>query len=325
MPVNLVRPHASRVAITARSQPVENASASIEDKRAEEVLPDQALVCKLWEEYWLLEAFDTQLDEAFNTLVSVTCSLPPTTHHVHGISNRNGVIKLSDAAVRDSAILFNLGKATAAARAIPNYLGLIIASGCRFISSQPTVLRNHVFWWIGDPTTATLHQATVDGGKQIDFIHGLEVKLKDMSKLHAIVLLEGSPTHGPPLHELLKLPEPEEVSTVNPARVRIQTPSLQPQPVVKTEFEPPTSVIDDLGTAVVASEPDTEIPLDENFEYATPDNGETWYCNLGSSESGDTAWYLISAFPVDRATRPATKEELREKYSEFTAARKKEL
>ena len=129
VPVNLVRPHASRVAITARSQPAENASASIEDKRAEEVLPDQALVCKLWEEYWLLEAFDTQLDEAFNTLVSVTCSLPPTTHHVHGISNRNGVIKLSDAAVRDSAVLFNLGKATAAARAIPNYLGLIIASG----------------------------------------------------------------------------------------------------------------------------------------------------------------------------------------------------
>ena len=151
VPVNLVRPHANRkaiTAITARFPEPEPAAPSstepVEDDRAAEAARAEAMFCQLWEEYWLMEATDAPLDEPFNALVSVASNLPPTTQHIHGISNKNGVIKLSEAAVRDSAVLFNLGKATAASRAIPNYLGVILASGRRFIASQPSVLRHHV-------------------------------------------------------------------------------------------------------------------------------------------------------------------------------------
>ena len=142
--------------------------------------------------------------------------------------------------------------------------------------------------------------------------------------MRAIVLLEGSPTHGPPLHDLLRLPEPEEPTAVNPARVRSQTPP-QPQPVVNTEFENPSHEAEDLVSTIVVSEVETRNDEDDSLEYMTPDQGETWYCRIDDSEDNDTAWYPVLAYPVDRATRPATKEELKSRHAEFTEARKKEL
>ena len=63
---------------------------------------------------------------------------------------------------------------------------------------------------------------------------------------------------------------------------------------------------------------------DDGYEYFTPDHGKSWYFLEGET------WHSLDesfahAYPVDRATRPVSKEELTSKYQEIRAARKKEL
>ena len=331
VPVNLIRPHIFQNSIqgspaTVKAAPVN--AGPISDERAEAA---HIIRCE-WESYWLVESTDTPLDEPFNALVSVASALPPTAQQIHGVANRKGVIMLSDAAIRDSAIIFNLGKATAAARAIPNYMGVMLAAGRRQLNSQPGVREYHVFWWIGNSTTATLFQANIDASKQIDFVTGLEVDMKDIVNLHCVVIFEGPPVHGPPLHELLKLPEPEDPPPMNPGRVRIPAESFPKQPEINLDMQaaPKDNMsivgdnIDELGTTVVPSEFTRDA---EDVEFFTPDKGEVW-CY---SESGN--WIEVPSedithmqcYPVDRATRPATKEELKARYAEFRIARIKEL
>jgi hypothetical protein len=63
----------------------------------------------------------------------------------------------------------------------------------------------------------------------------------------------------------------------------------------------------------------------EDYEYFTSDNGHTWFYSNGDGWLSVPNDVSHSAYPVDRATRPATRDELRDKHAEFRSARTKEL
>ena len=134
-------------------------------------------------------------------------------------------------------------------------------SGKRFAIQQAGVKSYHAFWWVGEATTAVLHQATVS--HMVDFI-SLGVTLKELSLLRAIVFLEGEPTNDPPLHELLKLHEPELITSegrlrISEEEVPIQTP-LGTGARTGQERIRPEEVSDELATTRVASVADDDHP-----------------------------------------------------------------
>ena len=324
VPINQIRPHIFRTPIPALPAPP--APPQLTDAPPAAIQESIHFMNSSWEEYYHLEAVDNPIDTAFEALVSVASSLPVTNQVIHGVINRKGVIGPTEAAARDNCVLFNLGKQTAGLRGIPNYLGTIIVAGRRQVSTPPGVKCFHIFWWTGD-TTSTLNQASVEGGKTIDFVLGLHVPQADVFHLRAVVLMEGPPVLGPPMHELLKLPEPEEPLT-NPARVRI--PIVQPaiQPEIKLEFnadELQSTVrvdVDDLGTTIAQS----DSPEIESNPIALDDEEERWFYADGDQ------WYMLSenpettaAFPVDRATRPIAAEEMKIHAKVIREARCKEL
>ena len=170
----------------------------------------------MWENYYFTEASNAVMDDAFISLVSCAALMPINTSIVHGLYTRNGVVLPSAAAGRDSGVLFGLGKDAAHSRGIPNYVGVVLISGKRF-AMQSNVKAYHCSWWIGDASSAILHEAIVT--HQVDFVN-LGVTLAEMSMLRAIVFLEDEPSVGPPLHELLRFTEPEPPSPEG--RVRVQ-------------------------------------------------------------------------------------------------------
>ena len=182
--------------------------------------------------------------------------MPINTSITHGITVQNDVVLASSAAQRDEGVLFRLGKEAANVRAIPQFVGVVLSSGKRFVSSHPGVATYHCFWWTGDATTATLHQASTS---HVDFI-ALGVDVKTISQLRSIILLEGEPTLGPPLHELLKLPEPEPLPIEG--RVRIREADFPQQPMYRhdTRMTPQNSDlnetirVDDIGSTRGPSE-----------------------------------------------------------------------
>ena len=188
--------------------------------------------------------------------------MPINTSIVHGLYYKNNVVLPSAAAARDSGILFGLGKESAHARGIPHYLGVILISGKRF-AMQADVQAYHCSWWTGDASTAILHEATVT--HQVDFIN-LGVTLAELSKLRAIVFMEGKPSTGPPLHELLRFAELEPPSSEgrvrvldsdisNRATLGTSTRTAQPQgPAPDSE----TVGIDDIGTTRAPTEAKSE-------------------------------------------------------------------
>ena len=150
------------------------------------------------------------------SLISCVAYMPLNTSVVHGIKIQNEVVVPSAAAERDSGTLFQVAKEAAALRAVPNFLGVVLSVGRRLVPQQPETVMYHCFWWLGDIGHSTLHEASVTG--PVDYLK-LGVLQKDLGQLRSIVLLEGAPTQGAPLHELLKFPEPELPGTQ--ARVRV--------------------------------------------------------------------------------------------------------
>ena len=217
IPVNLIRPHIFRTPITAQAQPEPakpdpNAPKALGDKSQEDPTKDKdsAEQIAMWEEYYFSEAHDNPTDDNFAALVSCASSMPPCSQVIHGIVNKNGVLYPTEPAIRDSCVLYHLGRHAASNLGISNFIGFILACGRRQINGQGRVKCFHVYWWTGDAVETTLHHATVEGGKSIDFVNGFGIAKHEVIHLKCILFLEGFPTHGPPLHELLKLPEPEE-------------------------------------------------------------------------------------------------------------------
>jgi hypothetical protein len=109
IPVNHVRPHINRIPIAISSNPV-NASVPvpakkqefIEDKPTDEVKDkaeqkeqssDAFFMIEAYERYWNIAATDHyQVDDAMQTLISVTSYMPLNSCIVHGISIKNEVV-----------------------------------------------------------------------------------------------------------------------------------------------------------------------------------------------------------------------------------------
>ena len=281
IPVNHIRPHIHVKPVVAAPKPVlPSAPVPAVEPAAEQpalaalVCQDERAVMTAWEDYWFSEASDFTQDDAFLSLVSCVALQPINTSILHGITLRKGVVIPSGAAERDAGTLFALGKDAAIIRSIDNYIGLILLAGKRHATQQAGVKAYHCSWWVGDSTTAILHSATVT--HHVDFVN-LGVTLAELSQLRAVILLEGEATAGPPLHELLKFPEPEPPSFEG--RVRIRDPDLQTSGLAPRTSQPQsvldedTVLGDDLGTTLAPSvdhEPQSEF--------------ESTLANLSSSE-----------------------------------------
>ena len=275
IPVNHIRPHIHVAPIVAAPTPPTVASVPAVEPAAPAIVDDASRAAlAVWENYWFTEASNAVMDDAFVSLVSCAALMPINTSIVHGLFTRNGVVLPSAAAERDSGILFGLGKDAAHARGIPNYIGVVLMSGKRF-AMQADVKAYHCSWWTGDASTAILHEATVT--HQVDFVN-LGVTLAELSKLRAIVFLEGEPSNGPPLHELLRFTEPEP--PLSEGRVRVPESDLSNRATVGTSTrtaqphsqdpDNTTVGVDDIGT--------TRAPTEARSEF------DATLANLSASE-----------------------------------------
>ena len=366
IPVNHVRPHINVTPTVAAPapQPKESVVNASSDTAAGPlaVVDDQthtALVA--WENYWFTEANNTVMDDAFLSLVSCTALMPLNTTIVHGLYTKDNVVLPSAAAARDSGVLFSLGKDAAHARGISNYIGVVLIAGKRF-TMQSTAKAYHCYWWTGDATTATLHEAIVT--HQVDFI-SLGVKLVELSQLRAVVFLEGEAPSGPPLHELLRFAELEPPSSEG--RVRNPTLDISNHATVGTStrsaqlpsLDPDNSTIgvDNLGTTRAPTEIRSEfddtinaaIDSDETwiaisrcrnlknhsfYEHQVPEELDSALMPIDKTASNNTLEHEFcfmdneqscGYFPLEKDTRPLTPEELISEAPAVETARLKEL
>ena len=301
----------------------------------------------LWEKFYFADASDPIADPSFDALVSCVALMPLNVQAIHAIRIQNGRVISTQAAMADFHVIFNLGSNSAKLKAIPNYVGLSLCSGRRYMQSQPGVSHYHVFWWIGDPTSAVLYQATHDTSNTLDFI-ALGVKNEDIAYLRSIILFEGSAPSGPPLLQMLSSTVQEEPLVVPQGRVRIPEYS---QPLDKdplntsgqmkiaesfhdeTELASTTRVQDEVSSDITTELLEAQFMTmwNEEFEACFPKDDHTWHSDFEQICSAFDVFFFdenrhdefTSCFPIERNTRPMTAEEL--KLPAVREARLKEL
>ena len=231
------------------------------------------------------------------------------------------------------------------------------------MSMLPGVKRNHIFSWTGDATASVIessHDKTLDWTKQ-----GITTSQLRAHHVIAILESQptGGDTLTEMLIKSRLLEQEKE--DFGPGRARFTPEELQQIPEDKTsvtsessrnlaDFETSSSAatalllrtehalnlsvqnrlqhpVKDWNSSydLLDNHPSFSSTHDftstEDYEYLTPDNGNTWFYSTSDGWFSVPENDLQTVYPVDRATRPATREELREKHAEFRAARKKEL
>jgi hypothetical protein len=277
--------------------------------------------------------------DVFPTLQSIAMCMKSGHQQIHAVTLDNTKVVQSDPMTRDGGAIFSLGKQLAAERGIQNYQGIIINVGRLALPLMKGVKNNHVISWTGDtssPLVESCHARNVDWRQ-----HGIEsTKLRHH---HVIAILESHPTGGETFTDMLQKSKlTEETEDFGPGRVRFKT-TEEIAPVVEldnmsessrrlSDFDTP-SRSEELAM-FLKSDQTLKESLGHRFRHAFQEHCNDFEDDV-DSDSDDVeymheTWIIdsedcLSAYPVDRATRAVTSEELRTRSSEIREARKKEL
>ena len=222
-----------------------------------------------WEAFYNEEAADQLKDHQtyFDTLSSLTASMPTGTVQNHSVEVRKGVLSVSRDAQRDLRAIFSVGQHLARAFGIQSYAGIILAHGRRHLPVLPGIHSRTCIYWINEP--AVNKQLVLDGSVTVDFLRE-GVALENLKDLKCICILEALPQQQSVLRNLLA-ELPEEIVVEEPREIGRVRSELTSEPDVLR------SSPHELGDTTTLSE--TAIASSVQFEQ-----NDVWDPSLSSSE-----------------------------------------